>query len=123
MLRPAGADGVIPVASPPTLARVDWTRLRWRMRGAWQWPAFIALTVAEAVLLDVLPVWGDGVGGFVPGLLLAGSLNLVVVALVAPLVGMALRRRRRDLPRTIASDYAGTVLLGLLFAGLVAGGL
>src|SRR3954447_132150 len=102
---------------------VEWTRLRWRMRGAWQWPAFLALTVIEAVLLNALPVWGDGVGGFVPGLLLAGSLNLVVVAVIAPLVGMLVRRRRRDLPKPIASDYAGTALLGVLFVALLAGGL
>jgi hypothetical protein len=105
------------------MPHVEWQRLRWRMRGAWQWPAFIALTVVEAVLLNVLPVWGDGVGGAVPGLLLAGSLNLIVVAVVAPVFGMLLRRRRRDLPRPVASDYAGTVLLGVLFAALVAGGL
>jgi hypothetical protein len=105
------------------MPQVEWTRLRWRMRGAWQWPAFLALTVLEAVLLNALPVWGDGVGGAVPGLLLAGSLNLVVVALIAPLAGMAVRRRRRDLPKSIASDYAGTVLLGVLLLVLVAGGL
>ena len=99
------------------------SRLRWRMRGAWQWPAFFLAVAVEAVLLDALPVWGDGVGGIVPGLLLAGSLNLVVVALIAPLVGLLVRRRRRDLPRPIAADYAGTALVGLLFAGLLAGGL
>jgi hypothetical protein len=93
------------------------------MRGAWQWPAFGLLTVADAIVLNALPVWGDGPGGLVPGLLLAGALNLMVVALAAPLAGLLLRRRRRDLPRAIASDYAGAVLLGLLFAGLVAGGL
>src|SRR4051794_39650492 len=84
--------------APVAMPAVEWTRLRWRMRGAWQWPAFPALTVIEAVLLNALPVWGDGVGGFVPGLLLAGSLTLVVVAVIAPLVGMIVRRRRRDLP-------------------------
>jgi hypothetical protein len=104
------------------MPQVDLTRLRWRLRGAWQWPAFLALTVAEAVLLNVLPVWGDGVGGAVPGMLLAVALNLIVVAALAPLFGMLLRRRRRDLPRAIATDYAGTVLLGLLALALVAGG-
>src|SRR4051812_37973311 len=97
--------------------------LRWRMRGAWQWPAFIGLTIAEAVLLNVLPVWGDGPGGMLPGLLLAACLNLVVVAVLAPLTGRLVRARRRDLPRAIASDYAGTVLLCALAAGLVIGGL
>jgi|1185.fasta_scaffold520590_2 hypothetical protein len=105
------------------MSRVEWSRLRWRLRGAWQWPAFALAVVVEAVLLDALPVWGDGVGGLVPGLLLAASLNLVVVALVAPVAGLLLRHRRRDLPRAIASDYAGTALVGVLFLGLVAGGL
>ena len=102
---------------------MDLTRLRWRMRGAWQWPVFLLLTVGEAVLLNVLPVWGDGPGGFAAGLLLAGCLNLIVVALLAPVAGMLLRRRRRDLPRAIATDYAGTALLGALAVALVAGGL
>src|SRR3954470_13477708 len=104
------------------MRRVEWSRLRWRLRGAWQWPAFGLAVAVEAVLLDALPVWGDGVGGLVPGVLLAASLNLVVVAVVAPLAGLALRRRRRDLPRAIAADYAGTVLVGVLFLGLLAGG-
>lgn len=106
------------------MRRVDWTRLRWRMRGAWQWPVYVALTIAEAILLTALPVWGDGPdGGPLTGLLLAACLNLIVVALLAPLAGLLLRRRRADLPRAIAADYAGTALLALLFVGLVAGGL
>lgn len=106
------------------MRRVDWTRLRWRMRGAWQWPVYVVLTIAEAVLLTVLPVWGEGPdGGLLAALLLAACLNLLVVAVLAPVVGRLLRRRRGDLPKAIASDYAGTVLLVLLFAGLVAGGL
>jgi hypothetical protein len=101
---------------------VFWPRLRWRMRGAWQWPAFAALTVADAVLVARLPFEGDGpdaAGAF----LLAGFANLLVVAVVAPLAGMALRRRRPDLPRMVARDYAGTGLLALTTVGLVAGGL
>ncbi len=104
------------------MRRVEWSRLRWRLRGAWQWPAFAVAVVAEAVLLNALPVWGDGVGGIVPGLLLAGALNLIVVAIVAPVAGIAVRRRRRDLPRAIASDYAGAALVGVLFLALLAGG-
>jgi hypothetical protein len=105
------------------MRHVEWTRLRWRMRGAWQWPAFLLLTVVEAVLLNVLPVWGEGPGGFWGGLLIAGCLNLIVVALLAPLAGLLVRRRRRDLPRAIASDYAGTALLACLLVAFVAGGL
>jgi hypothetical protein len=103
--------------------RVEWTRLRWRMRGAWQWPVFAGATIAEAVLLNELPVWGDGAGGFAPGLLLAGCLNLIVVAVAAPVAALLLRRRRPDLPKAIARDYCGTALLGVLLAVLVTGGL
>ena len=58
------------------------TRMRWRMRGAWLWPAFIMLTLAEGVALEVLPIAGDGPGGVLPGVLLAGFANLICVASV-----------------------------------------
>jgi hypothetical protein len=104
--------------------RLWWTRLRWRMRGAWQWPAFLALTLVDGVLLAALPFYGDGPGGIVPGILLAGFANLFCIAVVAPLVGRRLvRRRRPDLPKPIADDYAGTALLCGLCVALLAGGL
>jgi hypothetical protein len=99
------------------------SRVRWRLKGALQWPAFWVLTLLDALLLGRLPIAGDGGTGFVPALLFAGFLNLMVVAVVAPLVGLAVRRRRRDLPRIVASDYAGTVLLVGVTAALLAGGL
>ena len=102
---------------------VRWTRLRWRLRGAWQWPIFVLLTAVEAVLLNELPVWGDGAEGLLPGLLLAGFFNLFVVAVPAPLAGRLLRRRRPDLPRPVASDYAGSALLVVLLVVLVVAGL
>jgi hypothetical protein len=98
-------------------------RVRWRLRGAWQWPAFVVLTAIDGVLLARLPFYGEGPGGVVPGLLLAGFLNLFVVAVVAPLAGAVLRRARPDLPRIIARDYAGTALLAAVTALLVLGGL
>jgi hypothetical protein len=99
------------------------TRLRWRMRGAWLWPAFVALTLAEGVLLQLLPISGDGPGGVLPGVLLAGFANLICVAVLAPLAGASLRRRRPDLPRVIADNYAGTALLCAVAAALVTAGL
>ena len=33
------------------------SRLRWRWRGALLWPAFAVLTLVDALLLGVLPVW------------------------------------------------------------------
>jgi 4-amino-4-deoxy-L-arabinose transferase-like glycosyltransferase len=103
--------------------RVWHRRLRWRLRGAWQWPAFIGLTLVDGVLLTALPPYEGGPPGVFPGVLLAATFNLLAVAVVAPLVGRVVRRRRPDLPRAIASDYAGTWLLAGITAGLVAGGI
>ena len=86
------------------------TRLRWRVRGAWQWPAFALLTVADAAVLHWLPLAGDGTG-WVAALLLAGCLNVIALAVLAPLGGWAVRRRRPDLPRVVADDYAGVAIL------------
>ena len=36
-----------------------WTRLRWRLRGATMWPAFVLALVVDTVLLRVLPIAGD----------------------------------------------------------------
>jgi hypothetical protein len=87
------------------------------MRGAWQWPAFAVFVVVDGVLLDRLPASGNG--GDLPGeLLLAGFLNLIAVALFAPLAGRLLRRPRPDLPRVVANDYAGTTLIVALACAL-----
>ena len=68
------------------------------------------LTVVDAVLVARLPFQGEGADA-IGAMLLAGFFNLLAVALVAPVLGMLLRRRRRDLPFMIARDYAGTALL------------
>lgn len=103
--------------------RVWHRRLRWRLRGAWQWPAFIVLTLADGVLLAKLPPYEGGPPAVFPGVLLAAFANLIAVAVLAPAAGWALRRRRPDLPRFIAADYAGTWLLAAITAVLVTGGL
>ena len=99
-----------------------WTRLRWRLRGAWMWPTFLVLTAGEAALIHALPVAGDATPVF-SALLIAGFANLVVVAALAPIGGLLLRRRRADLPKLIAADYAGTTLLVAAAAGFLAAGL
>ena len=53
-------------------------------------------------------------------MLLAGSANLLALVLLAPPLGRLLRRRRPDLPRIVASDYAGATLL-VAIAGLAVG--
>src|SRR5918998_2008995 len=82
--------------------RLFWRRARWRLRGAWQWPVYVVLTVADGVMLARLPFTGDGTAGVVPGLLIAGFANLLAVALLAPVLGRRLRRRRPDLPQVVA---------------------
>jgi hypothetical protein len=99
------------------------TRLRWRLRGATMWPAFVVATIVEGVLFLKLPIEGEDAGGLVPAVLLAMAVNLVVVAALAPLAGLAWRRRRIDLPRAIATDQAGTILLAVGFAGLLVAGI
>ena len=58
-----------------------------------------------------------------PALLLAGFFNLLAVAVVAPLAGRLLQRRRSDLPTVVATDHAGTVALLCVTVGLLTGGL
>jgi hypothetical protein len=98
------------------------TRMRWRRRGAWMWPTFVALTIIDAWVAHALPFEGDS-EGLAPALIFAGFWNLIAVVVVAYPVGALVRRVRRDLPRFVARDYAGTWLLIALAAGLLAAGL
>jgi hypothetical protein len=99
------------------------SRLRWRLRGAWLAPLVALLTVADALLIHWRPLAGDGPTGFVAALLLASFLNLVAVAALAPLAGLAWRRARPELPGIVARDRAGVVLVLLVTVGVVVGGL
>ena len=111
---------VYPQDVPPGETDARWrSRHRRRLRGAMLWPAFAVALIVDAVLHHVLPIAGEGHPGPVASLLLAAFFNLVVVAVGAPLAGRALRRRRPDMPRVVADDQAGTVLLALVTAGLV----
>lgn len=98
------------------------SRARWRLRGAWMWPTFVLLTVAEAIVLHLLPATGESTRMF-SAFLVCGFLNLALIGLVAPLAGRVLRRRRPALPQDIATDRAGTVLLCGFSAALLAVGL
>ncbi len=99
------------------------TRLRWRMRGAWLWPAFFCLTAVDGALIALLPPYDGAPRDAIGGVLLAGFANLAAIAVLGPLAGALLRRRRTDLPRLVATDYAGTALVLALTAGLLAAGL
>jgi hypothetical protein len=98
-------------------------RLRWRMRGAWLWPTFLGLTLLDGIVVVALPPYDGTPPGLVGGVLLAGFANLILIAVAAPLAALWLRRRRPDLPRMIAVDYAGTALVGALATGLLVAGI
>jgi hypothetical protein len=103
--------------------RVWLARLRWRMRGAWLWPAFFAFCAIDGALIALLPPFDGAPEDAIGGVLLAGFANLAVLAVLAPLAARALRRRRPDLPRVVAYDYAGTALVVALGAVVLAAGL
>lgn len=96
-------------------------RLRWRLSGAWLLPTFALCVLVETPLLHELPIAGESTG-IVGAFLLAGVLNLIVMAAIAPGAGLLLRRRTPSLPKAVASDRAGTgLLLGLLVVLAVIG--
>ena len=97
-------------------------RMRWRLRGAWLWPTFVVATLAEMALLHWLPVQGDSTR-WIGALLAAGCLNLLAIVVLGGPGGVLLRRRRSDLPKVVADDYAGTVALGVVALALVVAGL
>src|SRR3954465_14005437 len=99
-----------------------WPRLRWRLRGAWQWPAFIGLTLLDTLVIALLPFYGEGPDALA-AFLLAVFVNLVAVAVAAPVAGLVLARWRPDLPRLVARDYGGTAMLVAAAVGLVMAGL
>jgi hypothetical protein len=93
------------------------------MRGATLWPAFALAVVADGVLLDVLPVSGDEGPGLFAAIILAGFVNLIVVAVVGPFAARWLRARRPGTPKVVAADQAGTALLVVVALGVLALGL
>ena len=105
-----------------SLARMSLARLRWRLRGASQWPAFGLALIADALLLHLLPIAGTATG-IAPAVLLAFLFNLVAVAVLAPLGAALLRLRRPDLPRIIARDHVGTALIAAIALAVAALGI
>jgi hypothetical protein len=102
--------------------RARLVRLRWRRAGAWLWPSFIALTVADAVIGHTLPPAGS-TESLTAAALLALVLNLLGVLFLSRPLGWALRRARPDLPNVVARDYGGTIVVLVLTATLVMVGL
>jgi hypothetical protein len=97
-------------------------RARWRLRGAWLWPAFAATIVFDAVIGHALPPAGETQS--VPSAALVGLVfNLLGVLLLRRPLGALIRRARPDLPAVVARDYAGTFVVIAVSAALLATGL
>ena len=76
------------------------SRLRWRLHGAWQWPAFALITVLDAALLELLPPFGVARMDLVLALLIATFGNLILVGAVAPFLTRKLMERRAPVTAT-----------------------
>ena len=111
-----------------------WTsRLRWRLRGATQWPAFVVLTLLDGVVLDRLPPVATTGLNFIEGVLIATFANLVLIGVLAPFLARRLSRRARLAPvaggaplpeaeQDVLRDRTATALLGIgLLACIVSG--
>jgi len=105
-------------------------RLRWRLRGAWQWPAFVALTAVDAVILHSLPPISTGVR-LIPALLVAALGNLVLLGAAAPWLARRLVVRQQQAsaaglepgpPPEVVLDRTATALLVAGVLGLLAAG-
>jgi hypothetical protein len=97
-------------------------RLRWRLRGAWLWPAFVAATAADAVIGHELPPAGETQRLF-GAALLACALNLLAVLLCSRPLGALIRRRKKHLPTLVARNYGGTVAITGVGIAILAAGL
>jgi hypothetical protein len=97
-------------------------RMRWRRRGAWLWPAFFAATVTDAAIGHALPPSGE-TQTLLAAALAGCFLNLIAVVVLRRPVGALLRRMRPDLPKIVASDYAGTTAVALVAISLLVAGL
>lgn len=105
-----------------TTAERFWTRrLRWRMRGAWLWPAFFALTLLDALLLHLLPPVRTGVD-LPPAVIVSSFANLFLVGAVAPWIAKRLVHRE-ELPLEVLVSRTGSALLALGTVGVLAAGL
>lgn len=104
-------------------------RMRWRLRGAWMWPSFIAITLLDGLLLHRLPPVRTGID-LIPAILLATFGNLVLIGALAPWLARRIWRRRPAAepgapPKAqleVLSDRIGTgLLVASVFAVIAAG--
>ena len=104
-----------------------WTRrLRWRLIGAWRWPAFLAATVVDAILLHEIPPVSTGIKLPV-AFILAGFGNLGLIAAADALERFAERKRAErgieDPHLEVQVDRGAVIALALGVVGVLAWGL
>jgi hypothetical protein len=97
-------------------------RARWRRRGAWLWPAFILLTVADGLIGHLLPLSGT-TQTIATGLVVGLCVNVVGVILLSRPLGALIRRFRGDLPSVVARNYGGTLVVSAVFVAFACAGL
>ena len=103
-------------------------RLRWRLRAATMWPAFIAVTLLDGVLLHLLPPIGASIP-LIGGVLLATFGNLVLIGAAGPFLARRIGARRPGPPASeqaaqeVLADRVGSALLIAGAAGVLAAGL
>jgi hypothetical protein len=110
-----------------------WTRrLRWRLIGAWRWPAFLAAVALDAVILHELPPLGaiqtdPGDLNWPVAFILSAFGNLALLACSDALARYAQRRREergiRDPHLPVVVDRAAVVALAVGVLGVLAWGL
>ena len=105
-----------------------WTRrLRWRLIGAWRWPAFAAAILLDAVILHELPPLNSfetdpGDLNWPVVFILSGFGNLALIA-VADALGRFAERKRSDPHVAVQSDRLAVGALAVGVVGVLAWGL
>ena len=97
-------------------------RLRWRLSGAWLWPSFFVLTLADAAIVHDLPLSGDA-ESLVGAWLLGAIFSLMGIAFLGGLLGRGVRRLRPDMPKAVARNYAGALVTFAVTLALLGGGI
>ena len=115
--------------------RFWWSRLRWRLRGATQWPAFVALTLLDGLVLHLLPPVATRELNPIMGVLIATFANLFLIGALAPFLSRRIDANQRaahagrattpppEAEQAVRRDRIATVLLIAGLAATIASGL
>lgn len=107
-------------------------RLRWRLLGAWRWPLFAVLTIADGLIAHALPPSGARTD-LVPALVFSSFANLFLIGVVAPWLARRIVERQGAHPAApsfppadhteLLTDRIAAIALVLATLGVVAAGL